>query len=60
MKNNKGNASFYKCEICGGKFDGFGNNPWPVKDHGRCCDKCNEVVILERIKLHQNEKSNVN
>ena len=29
-----------------------GNNPSPVKERGRCCDKCNlEVVIPHRIRL---------
>ncbi len=25
---------------------GMGNNPSPVKEHGRCCDKCNEDIVL--------------
>jgi hypothetical protein len=44
----------YKCVICGGLFEGYGNNPWPIADEndGRCCDKCNETkVIPERINL---------
>mgnify|MGYP003110638621 CR=1 FL=1 len=23
-----------------------GNNPDPVKDHGRACDKCNDTVVI--------------
>ncbi len=39
------------CCICGKEFEGYGNNPDPVKLEGKCCDKCNEeVVIPERIK----------
>ena len=38
------------CVICGKEYDGYGNNAQPVKD-GKCCDKCNqEVVIPARIK----------
>lgn len=41
------------CCICGKKIDDVkhGNNPWPVKADGYCCDECNEnIVLLERIK----------
>ena len=39
-----------KCCICGKKFKGYGNNPYPVKKYGTCCDQCNmEVVIPERV-----------
>ena len=39
------------CVICGKEYDGYGNNAQPVKD-GKCCDKCNqEVVIPARIKM---------
>lgn len=38
------------CSICGKEYKGYGNNASPVKD-GKCCDKCNdEVVIPARIK----------
>jgi len=38
------------CVICGEKIEGWGNNPWPIKEHGECCDKCNnEKVIPARI-----------
>ncbi len=39
-----------KCVICKKKFDGFGNNPQPLKEKGRCCDECNEAVIEARFK----------
>lgn len=40
------------CCICGKKFGGYGNNPWPVKQDGECCDDCNFTkVIPARIKL---------
>lgn len=39
------------CCICGEKFEGWGNDPWPVKEDGECCDKCNyEKVIPARIE----------
>jgi hypothetical protein len=38
----------FVCCICGQKFEGFGNNPWPiVKDaDSRCCDSCNETEVI--------------
>lgn len=40
------------CTICGRKYDGYGNNPWPIKNFCRCCDKCNnEIVVPKRIEL---------
>lgn len=38
------------CCICGRKFEGYGNNPYPIKEEGVCCDECNIRVIVERIK----------
>lgn len=37
------------CCICGEELKGFGNNPYPISDEGRCCDKCNDKVIETRI-----------
>ena len=34
------------CIICGKEFEGWGNNPDPVATEGRCCDKCNDNVVL--------------
>lgn len=42
------------CSICGKKFTGYGNDPWPVKDKNgnvlpgtaRCCDACNLGVVV--------------
>ena len=36
------------CCICGKPFVGYGNNPYPVTDKGRCCDYCNETVVVPR------------
>jgi hypothetical protein len=37
-----------KCSICGRRYKGFGNNAQPIND-GRCCDYCNQKVIVERL-----------
>lgn len=37
------------CCICGEELKGFGNNPYPISDEGKCCDKCNDKVIEARI-----------
>lgn len=38
----------YECCICGQKFTGWGNNPWPVdtSEDARCCDDCNSSVVI--------------
>lgn len=46
----------FTCNLCGSKFLGYGNNPWPLCDdndyESRCCDDCdNAKVIPARIKL---------
>ena len=41
----------FKCCICNFVFEGYGNNPSPVKEDGRCCILCNvEKVIPARLK----------
>ena len=40
------------CCICGKQFEGYGNNPHPVRKSGECCNDCNQdFVIPERIRL---------
>ena len=46
------------CCICGKEYDGYGNNPYPIKESGRCCDKCNRIVILERLNQFKASKKN--
>lgn len=53
-----------RCCICKKEFDGYGNNPIPIKPDGKCCDDCNiNVVIPARImkttrrQLSQYEKT---
>ena len=52
-----------KCVICGKEISnpyGFtlvGNNPYPVSDHGRCCDDCNmQRVIPARYAIIAEDK----
>lgn len=43
--------SKYVCCLCGKTFEGFGNNPWPLAkgEDDRCCDECNNKVIIARL-----------
>ena len=34
------------CCICGKETERYGNDPWPVKSEGLCCDKCNFTVVI--------------
>lgn len=46
-------ATAKKCCLCGGEYNGYGNNPEPLKK-GRCCDKCNITkVVPARMKVFQ-------
>ena len=47
-----------KCIICGNLIqNGYGNNPNPVVDYGRCCDDCNKkYVVPARIKAYNKSK----
>ena len=39
------------CCLCGGEFEGYGNDPTPLKESGECCDRCNaEKVIPARFE----------
>lgn len=39
------------CVICGEEIEGYGNNPAPVAESGRCCDSCNiKFVIPARLE----------
>lgn len=40
-----------KCCLCGEEFEGYGNDPAPLKESGECCDRCNaEKVIPARLE----------
>ena len=49
------------CCICGNKCENaWGNNPYPVKEEGRCCDNCNTTKViparLEKLVKEKEEK----
>lgn len=50
-KNTHNENKEYNCCICGRRFTGLGNNPAPVFNEGRCCDKCNDNVVIP-VRLH--------
>jgi len=37
------------CCICGKPIKDYGHNPFPLKNEGRCCDECNEKVVMFRV-----------
>ena len=41
------------CVLCHRKFDGYGNNPFPLRSSGVCCDGCNGAVISARVSEKQ-------
>ena len=38
----------FTCCLCGKKFIGYGNNPWPCNTdpEARCCDDCNSKKVI--------------
>ena len=47
----------HSCVLCSDEFEGYGNNPWPLNGgRGRCCDTCNDYVLLARIARLNKEK----
>ena len=48
------------CCLCGGVYDHYGNNPWPLveDDAARCCDRCNQDKVIparERMDAYLDE-----
>lgn len=35
-----------RCCLCDGIYVGYGNNPAPIKNEGRCCDGCNITRVI--------------
>ena len=35
-----------KCVICEKTIIGYGNNPEPIKNEGKCCDYCNSHRVI--------------
>jgi len=51
-KENTAKYKPYKCCLCKKQKYGFGNNPAPLTEDGRCCDECNsKKVIPARMKM---------
>lgn len=47
------------CVLCGEEIEGYGNNPAPLADEGKCCDSCNSKrVIPARLKAMKVNKMN--
>jgi len=56
LANNK---TYFKCCLCEEFFEGYGNNPDPIKDTRRilngewfdeaeeCCNNCNNTVVMQ-------------
>lgn len=50
----------YVCCICGKIEEGYGNDPWPLSEKGKCCDECNfEKVVPARITMLRAEEEQV-
>ena len=45
------------CCICGQVFVGYGNDPWPVRMEGQCCNDCNmdQVIPARMLMLKEHE-----
>lgn len=37
-----------ECSICQRRYEGHGNNAWPITD-ARCCDDCDHQVVAVRL-----------
>jgi hypothetical protein len=46
VKLKEGKEAEYTCCICGDDFEGYGNNPAPYKETGKCCDACNRKFVI--------------
>jgi len=44
-----GRRSEKVCSLCSRPYSGYGNNSQPLSN-GRCCDSCNEDVIVARLQ----------
>lgn len=36
----------YTCVLCNARVSGWGNNPWPLANEGKCCEVCNLLQVL--------------
>ena len=44
------------CCLCDEMVEGFGNNPEPICEGGRCCDKCNAEKVIPARLLEASER----
>ena len=49
----------YTCCICKKKEVGWGNNPYPIMENGRCCGSCNVIVILTRLNRMKDDDEKI-
>ena len=55
--SEKRHEKIQRCCICGCIIVGYGNDPWPVKENGECCDKCNTTkVVPARLKMWREQE----
>ena len=48
------------CVFCMKSVGQYGNSPMPLYNQGRCCDRCNNVLVLpERLKKSTQNKSTI-
>lgn len=40
------------CVLCGKEFLERGNNPWPLREDGVCCDECNSTKVIPARMKH--------
>lgn len=51
-----GKVLYPSCCFCKQELKGFGNDPFPLRKNGRCCDSCNlQYVTLVRYLLLQSK-----
>lgn len=57
VRLKEGKEAEYTCCICGEEFEGYGNDPAPYKESGKCCDACNRkfVIPARLMQLKANE-----
>jgi hypothetical protein len=46
-KKHRRTQPTFECCLCGNLTLGYGNSPQPVKETGKCCDRCNLLVVIE-------------
>jgi len=47
----------FTCVLCAGQFSGYGNNPWPLAEAGKCCNDCDDLKVIpaRMVRLGFNE-----